>query len=105
MAPPVRVEARGGLLIVTIDRPQVRNAVDGETAAMLCAAMDRIDQDPDIVLGILTGAGGPFSAGADLKAAAAQGTSGAVSARGAFGLCRRPPARPAISSMRRRSTA
>jgi enoyl-CoA hydratase len=97
--PPVHVTAQGGVLIVTIDRPAVRNAVDGETAALIAAAMDRIDDESGIVLGILTGAGGHFSAGADLAAAAARGTSGATSARGPFGLCRRPPVKPLIAAV------
>lgn len=99
MGDNVRTEQEGHLLVITIDRPQVRNAVDGPTAAALHAAMDRIDADPGIFAAILTGAGGTFSAGADLKAAARDGHSGAVTARGPFGLCRRPPAKPLIAAV------
>ncbi|MEQ8860048.1 MAG: crotonase/enoyl-CoA hydratase family protein [Pseudomonadales bacterium] len=57
--------------IITIDRPAVRNAVDGPTAAALAAAFRDFDADPDSAVAILTGAGGTFCAGADLKAVAA----------------------------------
>ncbi|MFV3077040.1 crotonase/enoyl-CoA hydratase family protein [Niveispirillum fermenti] len=95
----VRCDLHGHLLIVTIDRPRVRNAVDGPTAAALHAAMDRIDGDRSIFAAILTGAGGTFCAGADLKAAARDGQSGAVTDRGPFGLCRRPPLKPLIAAV------
>jgi len=64
----VRFEAEGPLCIVTIDRPAVRNAVDGPTAAALADAFRRFDADPALAVAILTGAGGTFCAGADLKA-------------------------------------
>jgi enoyl-CoA hydratase len=62
----VRSEIDGDVLTVTIDRPGVRNAVDGPTAAALAEAFRRFDADPDLRIGILTGAGGCFCAGADL---------------------------------------
>lgn len=99
MAETVHVEQQDHLLIITIDRPAVRNAVDGPTAAALHAAMDRVDTDPAIFAAILTGAGGTFSAGADLKAAARDGHSGAVTARGPFGFCRNPPSKPLIAAV------
>ena len=61
--------------------------------------MDLADADPDIFLVIITGAGGVFCAGADLKAVAAKGASGAVSERGPFGICARPPAKPVIAAV------
>lgn len=67
----VREHRDGPVLILTIDRPAVRNAVDGPTAAALVQAFRRFDQDPDAAVAILTGAGGTFCAGADLKAVAA----------------------------------
>ena len=66
----VRVEIRGGITTVTIDRPQVRNAVDRETARELAAAFRAFDADDGQAVAILTGAGGTFCAGADLKAIA-----------------------------------
>jgi enoyl-CoA hydratase len=64
----VRFETDGAVAIVTIDRPDVRNAVDGPTAARLAAAFRRFEADDSLHVAILTGAGGTFCAGADLKA-------------------------------------
>jgi enoyl-CoA hydratase len=64
----VHYETDGPLAIVTIDRPAVRNAVDGATAAALAGAFRRFDADAERAVAILTGAGGTFCAGADLKA-------------------------------------
>jgi enoyl-CoA hydratase len=65
---PVRYETDGPIAIVTIDRPEVRNAVDGETVEALAAAFRRFEADQGLAVAILTGAGGYFCAGADLKA-------------------------------------
>jgi enoyl-CoA hydratase len=64
----VHTERDGPVLIVTIDRPEVRNAVDGPTAEQLAAAFRAFEADADAAVAILTGAGGTFCAGADLKA-------------------------------------
>jgi len=66
----VRTEARDRTLIVVIDRPEVRNAVDAETARLLHEVFREFDQDTTLDVGILTGAGGHFCAGADLHALA-----------------------------------
>lgn len=66
----VRSERDGRVAIVTIDRPAVRNAVDGPTAAALADAFRRFEADPDLSVAVLTGAGGTFCAGADLHALA-----------------------------------
>ena len=66
--PPVRVDRDGPVTVVTIDRPEVRNAVDGPTARSLADAFRAFDEDDDASVAILTGAGGTFCAGADLKA-------------------------------------
>jgi enoyl-CoA hydratase len=66
----VRVEHSGAVTVVTIDRPQVRNAVDGPTAAALASAFRAFDADPERSVAVLTGAGGVFCAGADLHAIA-----------------------------------
>src|SRR5260370_19787458 len=63
----VQAETRDAVRIVTISRPEVRNAVDGATAARLADAFREFDCDPDLSVAILTGAGGTFCAGADLK--------------------------------------
>ena len=67
-APHCLVEQRGHVLIVTMNRPQARNALSGEMMAIMREAWDRVDGDPEIRVAILTGAGGAFCAGADLKA-------------------------------------
>lgn len=65
---PVRTERDGGVVVVTIDRPAVRNAVDGPTAAALFDAFEDFDADDDLSVAVLTGAEGTFCAGADLNA-------------------------------------
>jgi enoyl-CoA hydratase len=98
--PPIRTERRGAVLVITIDRPSVRNAINAAAARGLSDAADLLERDASLHLGILTGAGGFFSAGADLKAAVASGGgSGAVTERGAMGLCERPPAKPMIAAI------
>ena len=77
----VRCELDGPIAVVTIDRPAVRNAVDGPTAALLADAFRRFDADPALSVAILTGAGGSFCAGADLRAIS-DGTGNRVEADG-----------------------
>jgi enoyl-CoA hydratase len=67
-APHALIERRGHVLIVTMNRPEVRNALSGPMMALLGQAWDRVDSDPGIRVCVLTGAGGAFCAGADLKA-------------------------------------
>lgn len=69
--PSVKYVRERGIAIVTIDRPEVRNAVDGPTALALAEAFREFDADESLSCAILTGAGGTFCAGADLKAVAA----------------------------------
>ena len=64
----VRVDRKGPVTTVLLDRPEVRNAVDGPTAAALAEAFADFDADPDASVAVLFGAGGTFCAGADLKA-------------------------------------
>ena len=66
-SPHCLVEKRGHVLIVTMNRPEARNALSGEMMEIMVEAWDRIDSDPDIRVAILTGAGGTFCAGMDLK--------------------------------------
>jgi enoyl-CoA hydratase len=70
MTQPVRVDRDGPVRVVTIDRPQARNAVDGPTAERLVDAFAEFEADDEAFVAILTGAGGTFCAGADLKAVA-----------------------------------
>jgi enoyl-CoA hydratase len=66
--PHALIERRGHVLIVTMNRPEVRNALSGPMMALMRQAWDETDSDPEIRACILTGAGGSFCAGADLKA-------------------------------------
>lgn len=66
----VHVRRAPPVVVVTIDRPSARNAVDGPTARALAAAVRAFEEDPDLSVCVLTGAGGHFCAGADLKAVA-----------------------------------
>ncbi len=77
----VRVETDGPIVVVTIDRPEVRNAVDRPTAEALSEAFREFDHREDLRVAILTGAGGTFCAGADLKAVA-EGRANRVEAGG-----------------------
>ncbi len=71
--PDTAAEATGAVLVVTIDRPERRNAVDRDTAVQLAEAFRSFDADDDLAVAVLTGAGGTFCAGADLKSFAAGG--------------------------------
>jgi enoyl-CoA hydratase len=66
--PHALVERRGHILLVTMNRPEARNALTGPMMAILREAWDQVDSDPEIRVCVLTGAGGAFCAGADLKA-------------------------------------
>ncbi len=66
--PHALIELRGHVLIVTMNRPRARNALSGPMLALMQQAWDRVDNDPEVRVCILTGAGGAFCAGADLKA-------------------------------------
>ena len=77
----VRYETRGGIAIVTLDRPQVRNAVDQATAQALAEAFRTFDADADLRVAILTGGPRHFCSGADLQAVA-QGEEGRVTLTG-----------------------
>lgn len=70
--PHCLVEKRDHVLIVTMNRPEARNALSNEMLAIMRDAWDQVDSDPDIRVAILTGAGGAFCAGADLKAMTSQ---------------------------------
>ncbi|MFD4856314.1 crotonase/enoyl-CoA hydratase family protein [Streptomyces atratus] len=94
----VHTEQRDGIFVITIDRPMARNAIDGATAHALAAAVDELDTRDDLVVGILTGAGGVFSAGMDLKAFAA-GDTPVVPGRGFAGITRAQIKTPLIAAV------
>ncbi|MCW0213226.1 MAG: crotonase/enoyl-CoA hydratase family protein [Pseudonocardia sp.] len=87
-----------GVLVVTIDRPKARNAVNTGVATGIAEAMERLDADPELRVGILTGAGGTFCAGMDLKAFV-RGEKPIVEGRGFAGLVERGPDKPLIAAV------
>ncbi|HPX37181.1 MAG TPA: crotonase/enoyl-CoA hydratase family protein [Mycobacterium sp.] len=93
----VLTEKRGRILIITINRPEAKNSVNAAVSHALAAAMDALDEDPGLSVGVLTGAGGTFCAGMDLKAFA-RGENVAVKGRG-LGFTERPPAKPLIAAV------
>jgi enoyl-CoA hydratase len=98
MSEPVHVEEDGGVLTITIDRPEARNAVNGGVAEGLAAALDRLDAEDDLRIGIVTGAGGTFSAGMDLKAFV-KGERPYVGDRGFAGITQRAADKPLIAAV------
>jgi enoyl-CoA hydratase len=93
----ILTERRGHVFVITINRPEARNAFDGASSVALEAAVDELDATDDLFVGVITGAGGNFSAGADLKAAA-RGERAATK-RGGFGMFARPPTKPVIAAV------
>jgi enoyl-CoA hydratase len=98
MADAVLTEVEDGIAVITINRPEARNAVNGEVARGIAAAVEELDGSADVRVLILTGAGGTFSAGMDLKGFLA-GESPNVAGRGFGGIAERPPAKPVIAAV------
>jgi enoyl-CoA hydratase len=94
----ILTETRDGVLIITINRPEARNAVNGGVATGMAAALDRLDGEDDLRVGIVTGAGGYFSAGMDLKAFV-QGESPYAGDRGFAGITQRASRKPLIAAI------
>lgn len=94
----VLTERRGPILIITINRPQAKNAGNSAVGVAMNEAMDLLDETDELFVGIVTGAGGDFSAGADLKEAA-KGGKRVSPPRGGFGLMRRPSRKPLIAAI------
>lgn len=98
VADEVLIERADSVLILTLNRPQAKNAVNRALAEALAAGLDQLDSDDALSVGIITGAGGAFSAGMDLKAFL-QGDFPTVSGRGFGGITERPPAKPLIAAV------
>jgi len=99
---PVHVEDDGPVRVVTIDRPEARNAVDGPTATELADAFRSFDDDERLAVAVLTGAGATFCAGADLKAVAARSGNRVeldVSLDGPMGPTRMLLSKPVIAAV------
>jgi enoyl-CoA hydratase len=95
----VKFDVRGRIAIITIDRPEVRNAVNPEVARGIARAIERLEVDPDLWVGVLTGAPPVFCAGADLRAIR-DGADGALSDENGFaGLVRRDRSKVLIAAV------
>src|SRR5215468_6374404 len=94
----VRTQRVDSTLVVTIDRPKARNSVNAAVAAGLAAALDELQADPALRVGVLTGAEGMFSAGMDLKAAL-KGESPEIVGRGFGGLTEAEVTKPLIAAV------
>jgi enoyl-CoA hydratase/carnithine racemase len=91
-------EEEGGVLVVTIDRPEARNAVNGAVANGIAEALDRLDESDDLRVGIVTGAGGTFCSGMDLKAFVT-GERPWAGDRGFAGITQRAARKPLIAAV------
>ena len=98
MTDDVLVEQRDRILIITINRPAARNAIDAAVTQGVAAALDQLDGRKDLSIGILTGNGGTFCAGMDLKAFL-RGEQVALPGRGLAGLTQAPPRKPLIAAV------
>ena len=94
----VLTERRDSALLIVLNRPQARNAVNLAMARRMAAAVEELDADEALSAGVLTGAGGAFCAGMDLKAFAA-GEMPAVEGKGFGGLAQAPPEKPLIAAI------
>src|SRR3954447_3695775 len=95
---PVLTERRDGVLLITLNRPDARNAVNLAVAEGIAAALDTLDEDGELGVGVLTGAGAGFSAGMDLKAFVT-GERPWVGDRGFAGIVQRASRKPLIAAI------
>ncbi|CAL9453594.1 Carnitinyl-CoA dehydratase [Nocardiopsis dassonvillei] len=98
MSDEVLYTAEDGVAVITINRPQAKNAVNAAVAKGIAEALDDLDSRKDLVVGILTGAGGTFCAGMDLKAFM-KGEVPLVEGRGFGGFAESPPRKPLIAAV------
>jgi enoyl-CoA hydratase len=96
--PAVLTERRDGVLLVTLNRPDARNAVNAALAEGVAAALGELDADDELSVGVLTGAGKGFSSGMDLKAFVA-GESPYAADRGFAGITQRASEKPLIAAI------
>ncbi|MEO9462448.1 MAG: crotonase/enoyl-CoA hydratase family protein [Marinomonas sp.] len=98
MTQEVLTSEKDGVLIVTINRPEAKNAMTKAAAEGIAAAMDHLDASDDLRVGIITGAGGTFCSGMDLKGFL-RGESPSVKGRGFGGVVQAPPQKPLIAAV------
>jgi len=94
----VVTERHGSVLVITINRPQAKNALNLAVATGVRDSVDELDADRELRVGVLTGAGGTFSAGMDLKAFL-RGESPSFEGRGLCGITQTPPRKPMIAAV------
>jgi enoyl-CoA hydratase len=95
---PLLVEERGRVLVLTLNRPEAKNAMSLQLAQALAGALDWFDATPSLSVCVITGAGGTFCAGMDLKGFA-RGEIPTVPGRGFAGIVARPPVKPVIAAV------
>ncbi len=96
----VEFETRDHIALITLNRPEARNAINGALASGIEAALDRYEDDPEVWVAILQSSGTVFSAGADLKEIAAGNSRALSTARGGFaGLVKRARSKPLIAAV------
>jgi enoyl-CoA hydratase len=98
MVIPVTTEQHGATLVIAINRPKQRNAVNQAVSLAIVTALDRLDADPSLRVGIITGRGGYFCAGMDLKAFV-DGERPEIEGRGFAGVTEAPPRKPLIAAV------
>ncbi len=98
MTDEVLTSEEDGILTVTINRPEAKNAMTKAAAEGIAEAMDRLDSDDNLRVGILTGAGGTFCSGMDLKGFL-RGESPSIEGRGFGGIVQKPPEKPLIAAV------
>ena len=98
MSDEVLVERRGAVQVITINRPEAKNALNAGVAAAVAAAVDELDASDELWVGVITGAGGSFSSGMDLKAFL-RGETPAIEGRGLCGITETPPKKPLIAAV------
>jgi enoyl-CoA hydratase len=98
MTASVHIEQQGATLVVSIDRPKQRNAVNRDVSLAIADALQRLDQQPELQVGVLTGRGSTFCAGMDLHAFL-EGERPELENRGFGGLTEAPPRKPLIAAV------
>jgi enoyl-CoA hydratase len=99
MSEPLLTERRDGVLVITLNRPEVRNAINLALAEGMAAALDELDGDVGLRVGVIAGEGKGFSAGMDLKAFAESGERPWAGDRGFAGIVQRPAEKPLIAAI------
>jgi enoyl-CoA hydratase len=94
----VLVERHGAVQVITINRPQAKNALNAAVSAGVAAAVDELDESDELRVGVLTGTGGTFSSGMDLKAFL-RGERPSIEGRGLCGITMTPPRKPLVGAV------